>query len=137
MTKLILYFLAALAVGGLLVFIIGWMFTPLDIFSRGNVQEQWRFAYDMEEDLKSAARQVCNARVALENANTDWEKQQRQSQLTGLENNYARIASDYNAQMRDKFRAGLVKPSDVRRRAPSLNEMIDELRYSEDITCPE
>jgi hypothetical protein len=53
------------------------------------------------------------------------------------EENYARIASDYNGRMRDAFRARLVAPPDVRERAPALPELIDELRASEGLVCPE
>lgn len=130
-----LVIIALAILGSAVNFVIGWLTKPTDIFGVDNVENQWRFAYDTEEDLTASARQVCNAENALLSATSDWEKQQRQTQLTAQMNNYARIASDYNGRVRDAFRAGLVKPPDVRDKALTLEEAINQLVLTENLDC--
>lgn len=123
--------------GALVNFVMGWLTKPAEVFGVQNVENQWQFAYDMEEDLLASARQYCSAVGALDSAQGDYERQQRQTQKTAIEQNYARIASDYNGRMRDAFRAKLVKPPDVREKAFTLQEAIEYLEFTEDFTCGE
>lgn len=116
--------MASLLVAGV-NWVSGWLTKPAEVFGVENVENQWQFAYDTEEDLIASAIQICNAQDALSTSTSDWERQQRQTQLTARLDNYARISSDYNARLRDAFRAGLVKPPDVREKALVLNEAID------------
>ncbi|HZX49908.1 MAG TPA: hypothetical protein VFE94_02030 [Candidatus Paceibacterota bacterium] len=109
---------------GALNFVFAWVGAGRDVASPENVQAQWRFAYDTIEDLEAIARNVCNAETALQesnNANADSNTvEQRRSHLLAFQNNYERVANDYDGQVRDAFRGGLVKPPDVPERAPSL-----------------
>ncbi|UTU09701.1 hypothetical protein CcrBL47_gp416 [Caulobacter phage BL47] len=101
---------------------LGWLGAGSNVVSAGNVKAQWAEAYKAHESLGSAAFSVCSAEKALANAITDGERIQRQTQLSAYEQNYARIAGEYNAQMADGFRAKYVKPADLPDRAPSLTE---------------
>ncbi|MHC4311207.1 MAG: hypothetical protein ACYSW3_01900 [Planctomycetota bacterium] len=114
---------------------MGWILKPAEIFSVQNVEQQWEFAYDTEEDLLAVARNICFAQDALDAAETDWERQQRQTQLTAHLNNYARVTSDFDARLRDAFRAGWVKPPDVREEALTIKDAIAFLVLTEDLDC--
>lgn len=108
-----------------------WLTKPGEIFDADKVQADWQFAYDTEEDLIAAARMYCKAVELVDLASNDNERAQRMTQAQAIALNYDRIASDYNARLRDAFRAGWTKPPDVRERAPTLVEMIVEL----DLDC--
>ncbi len=110
-------------VGGALAWGLGWISVPGQVLSPQNVQEQWRFAYAFDESLQAIAQQVCATEKALAGATNENEQTQRRSQLLAYEQNYARVAAEYDARLRNAFQAGLVAPSDVPRRAPTLNEM--------------
>jgi len=127
MWKVLGWFIAASIVLGIVGWVGGWVSLPGRKTSVKNVEEQWEWAYSMEEDLKAAAVQVCNARSAYEqevdqNAKTQW-----LSHVVAREDNYARIVSDYNDRLRNAFEAKYVRPDDVRERAPSLENMIEEV----------
>ena len=102
-----------------------WLGTATQILSPENVKEQWRFAYDYKESLGAAAIQVCNAEKLVAEA-TAADKSQRQTQLLARQDNYARIAAQYNGRMQDAFRAKLVAPNDVPNKAPTLDQMKQE-----------
>jgi hypothetical protein len=107
-------------------FALGWVGQPFRIFSPENVREQWRFAYDFNESLTASGRQTCSAESALKSAESEQERTARRSQLLAYEQNYARIEAAYNARLRNAFEAGWVKPSDVPRTAPTLEQtMVD------------
>ena len=127
--KWILFVVGLVALLGVVAWVLGWLAVPGQVVSPENVRAQWRWAYDTEESLKAAAIQYCAAQDALDAAATDseWIRQQRQTQVTFHQQNYARIAAEYDGRMRDAFRAGLVAPPDVRDRAPSLDEMVEEV----------
>jgi hypothetical protein len=111
------------AVAGIGSWLFGWFSVPGEITSPENVKKQWAFAYQYDESLHAAARQVCLTEKALNTAESDTEKTQRRSQLLAYETNYTRIEAEYNAKLRNAFEAGLVKPPDVPKTAPSLDEM--------------
>src|SRR5262245_1140179 len=98
---------AALLGVGILVavglFVLGWLAVPFRVASPQNVQDQWRFAYEYDEALKAQARQLCAAEQARDRATSDGERSQRASQALALEQNYARIAGEYNARLRNAF----------------------------------
>lgn len=104
-------------------FAAGWLSLPFDLFGRPNVQAQWTWAYDQYESLQATAQQICTAEGAVQSAQTESERTQRTTQLIAYEQNYARLAADYDARMRNAFEAGLVAPPDVPRRAPTLADM--------------
>ena len=115
------------ALGIVLVFAIGiflvrWALVPTEVYSPENVSKQWAFAYEYSEKLKMGAVQVCIAEKAVAAATTDNEAAQRRSQLMAYEQNYARMWADYNARLKNNFEAGLVAPSDVPDKAPTLEE---------------
>ena len=103
--------------------IFGWLAVPLRIFSQQNVEAQWTWGYDQYESLQAVSQQVCSAEKAIASAQSDTERTQRQTQMLAYEMNYSRLAADYDARMRNAFQAGLVRPSDLPQRAPSLEDM--------------
>lgn len=115
---------ALVVVFGAIGFLFGWFEAARDVVGPKNVRAQWQFAYDTIEDLDAIAVNVCNAEKALQQSTAAGAEtnviEQRRSHLLAFENNYARVANDYDGQVRDAFRGGLVKPPDVPERAPSL-----------------
>lgn len=106
---------------------LGWFATPLEVTSVGNVRQQYAFAYQYDESLTASAHQYCTARDARDRATPSEVRDQRETQLIAIEQNYARIAAEYNAKLRDAFAAKYVKPADVPDRAP---ELADKVRTS-------
>lgn len=102
---------------------LGWLSVPFQTTSAQNVREQWKFAYQFDEDLQAQARNACIAEKAYNEAPAGDVKTQRQTQLIANEQNYNRIAADYDARLRNAFEAKLVRPSDVPDKAPTLAEM--------------
>lgn len=103
-------------------FVINWIKTGVDVVSPENVKAQWQFAYDYSESLEGIAQNYCTAKQAEADAVTQDERLQRSSQRIAHEQNYNRVAAEYNGRLRDAFRAGLVKPPDVPDQAPLLRE---------------
>ena len=130
--------------------VLGWLMVPGQVTSADNVQQQWAFAYQYDESLKAIATQVCTADKAVDTAMSDEEKAisraeskegtlkerdvraaesmrdevtQRRSQEMAYEQNYARVAAEYNTKLRNAFEAKHVAPNDVPRIAPTLLEM--------------
>jgi hypothetical protein len=101
-------------------FVAGWVAVPFKVFGANNVSNQWAFAYKYSEALDAAALQVCSTEKIESEATTDAERTARRSQRIALEQNYARIAAEYNARLRNAFEAKLVRPPDVPSQAPSL-----------------
>jgi hypothetical protein len=102
--------------------ILGWITMPWELTSPRNVKEQWTWAYEQHESLKATAQQVCIAERAVELAQSDTERTQRQTQLIAYETNYSRLAADYDAKMQNAFEMKLIKPADLPWRAPVLSE---------------
>ena len=107
-------------------FVAGWCAVPFKVFSADNVQEQWEFAYTYDESLSAIARQACSVKK-LEAEATGSEATQRRTQLLAIEQNYARVASEYNARLRNAFKAKLVRPPDVPEVAPSYNAKLNQV----------
>ena len=107
-------------------FLVRWLMVPAKVFSPENVQAQWQFAYDYTESMNGIARQWCTASAAEQAATVSEEKLQRSSQRIAIEQNYARVAAEYDGRVRDAFRAGLVKPPDVPDRAPVLTQVTNK-----------
>jgi hypothetical protein len=118
-------FLALVAAIVIVKLVVGWMSTGADVISAENVTQQWAFAYQYEESLKSEALQICNAEKALAAATNIAEQTQRRSQVLAMQNNYHRIAQEFDARLRNAFEAKLVAPPDVARVAPSLSAMVE------------
>lgn len=121
---------------GSIGWVLGWFAVPAQITSPQNVRAQWQWAYNTEEDLKASARNYCAAAVAYEQTTNEFYKEQRYSQVLVQEQNYNRIASDYNARLRNAFEAGLVAPPDVMPRAGALSETVNRLQVNETLVCP-
>ena len=120
-------FFAPVAATLIVTVIVGWMSTGAELISGDNVAKQWAFAYQYEESLKSEALQICNAEKALAASTNVTEQTQRRSQVLAMQNNYHRIAQEFDARLRNAFEAKLVAPPDVVRAAPSLSEMVEEV----------
>lgn len=116
-------FVAVVMIGGIVGWVASWGAVPLQVTSAENVQKQWAFAYQYDESLQAAARQVCSTEKAVAESSSDAERTQRRSQALAFEQNYARIEAEFNAKLRNAFEAKYVAPSDVPRRAPTLAEM--------------
>lgn len=100
-----------------------WATTPAQVFSPENVRAQWQFAYDYQASLEASARNVCLFEAQVASAPTAEDRSARDSQLLATQNNYNRIAAEYNGRLADAFRAKLVRPSDVPETAPTLTQM--------------
>lgn len=107
----------------------GWIGTSADVVSAKNVKAQWAEAYKSNEALTASVANICSIKALVAASTSDAERIQRQSQQSAYEMNYARIASDYDAQVRDAFRAKFIKPGDLPDRSPTLASQIA-------VTCP-
>lgn len=124
--KTIVGFVLALLGVMILAWGMGWLDKGSSTVSAQNYQEQWRDAYDNYTSLEATAKNVCRARKN-ESASTDENsKMQLMAQRTAYEQNYERIAANYNAAMADAFRAKLVRPGDLPTRAPLLEDLLAE-----------
>ena len=116
-----LLLVAGLTAGGCAVaWVAGWGGEAARVTGVENVREQWRFAYDYEESLGALASNHCSLQRQVDAETNPDTRDQRVSQLLAVEQNYHRVAAEYDAALRDKFRAGLVAPPDVPDRAPTL-----------------
>jgi hypothetical protein len=113
---IVLFFVGIILLG----FAFGWIGTGADIVSPANVKKQWAEAYRNDTALKASALNVCGAEKLVAGATSDAERIARQSQLSAYEQNYARIASDYDAAVSNAFEAKFVKPGDLPIQAPTL-----------------
>lgn len=112
----------------LLSWVLGWFATPLQTTSADNVRKQFAFAYQYEESLNAATRQYCTAREARDRTERGSEAHtQRDTQVIAIEQNYSRIAAEYNAKLGNAFEAKYVAPPDVPKRAPTLAENVAKL----------
>lgn len=102
---------------------MGWTILPFQKTSVANVEKQWAFAYQYDESLQAAARQVCRVEGAIRTATEPEEQVQRRSQLLAYEQNYTRIQAEYNQKLRNAFEAKYIRPSDVPASAPELETM--------------
>lgn len=118
--KIVGCFIALSLALGVIGYVSGWFSEGKRVVSPANVREQWQFAYDFDESLGAIATQWCTAKAAEQTATNPDTKDQRTSQRIAVEQNYARVAAEYNGRLRDAFRAKLVKPGDVPDQAPSL-----------------
>jgi hypothetical protein len=106
---------------GAVNFIGGWLSQPAKVYGVKNVREQWAFTYDFSESLKAIQSQYCSADRAVKDAIDNVERSQRTSQRIAIENNYARVAAQYEATLANAFKAKLVRPADVPEHAPKLD----------------
>lgn len=105
----------------------GWITMPFQTTSVQNVKQQWAFAYQYDESLKAIAQQVVNTQKLVDSSTGDT-KTQRETQLLAYQNNYARVKAEYDAKLKNAFEAKWVKPSDVPDIAPTLEEMIQQIK---------
>lgn len=106
--------------------LFGWFKTGADVIGPGNVTKQWEFAYTYHESLKQIANNWCTMKKA-EDAETDREvKPQRVSQRLAVETQYRTVQAQYDAALDNAFKAKLVAPPDVPRRAPTLEQTVAE-----------
>ncbi len=106
---------------GVLGFALGWYRADSDVVSPQNVKAQYQDAYTNFEALKATAGDVCSALTAID-AETDPDaRSQRVSEELAYEQNYRRIAADYDAAYDNVFQAKHVGPADLPRTAPGLD----------------
>jgi hypothetical protein len=107
-------------------FVFGWFNTAVEVVSPTNVKAQWQFAYDYHENLKAIANNWCTMKKAEDaEANPDY-KTQRVSQRLAVETQYRTVQAQYDGRLDDAFRARIVAPPDVPRRAPTLEQTVAE-----------
>lgn len=99
---------------------LGWVAVPGQVAGAGNVRVQYAEAYKANESLKAISANVCSARALVAASTSDSERTQRQTQAIAQEQNYQRVAAQYNARMADAFQAKYVAPADLPKTAPEL-----------------
>jgi hypothetical protein len=105
----------------------GWFRAHTDTVSAQNVKEQWQFAYDMDRGLDSLAQKYCAAQAAESKAVGQDAVNMAQQMTLANKNLYFQREGEYNARLADKFRAGLVAPTDVPNPATPLDQRITKL----------
>jgi hypothetical protein len=105
---------------GVLGLALGWFNAATDVISPENVKTQYRDAYTGYEALKATAGNICSAKAAIAAEPDQDAKSQRVSEELAYEQNYRRIAADYDAAYDDAFRAEHVGPGDLPNKAPEL-----------------
>ncbi len=115
--------LAVLLCGAAWVF--GWGKTAADVVGPDNVKAQWAFAYEYDNSLTGIATNWCSFKKAeLASIGNSDEHSQRVSMTLAQETLYASKKAEYDAALRNAFKAKLVKPADVPTSAPTLDEKI-------------
>lgn len=117
---------------------LGWVFrwgkAATDVVGPENVKAQWQFAYDYDESLRASASNWCTLRKQEVQAGKIGDRDamnQRGSQRIATEQLYERNKAEYDARLRDAFRAKWVKPTDVPTKAPTLDEKLVEINCAE------
>jgi len=124
----VLLALLALFVGGFLIAVaatpltigFGWFHGEANLRSFTHVQQTYQLAYDDIGALRAMQANACVAKQAVDSATPDI-KPQRESQLLAIENNYNRVAQEYDAYMSDHFRGKIYHPADLPMPAPDLD----------------
>jgi len=109
-------------------FMATWGGFVMDKASPQNIENQFREAYQKYESLEQlennyyAKKSEVDSFQEIYGDPSTWEKDQRRtyssmkSKVTSYKNQYARVAKDYNALMRDVFRGNIVGPPDLPKR---------------------
>lgn len=100
----------------------GWFQGEAQLRSFGHVRDTYREAFDDTAAMDANARQACRLDKVIAAETDPSVKQQRQSQLLAIENNYDRVKADYEAYMRDHFRGGVIRPRQLPLPYPSLED---------------
>lgn len=99
---------------------LGWIGVASETASAGNVREQYASLYEKHESLKAIAANVCSSQALVAASATDNERIQRQTQAIAQEQNYRRVAAQYDAALLDAFKGKYVGPADLPSSAPEL-----------------
>jgi hypothetical protein len=92
------------------------------------ISRAWRNSYQEYSSLQAIATNVCSYRKALEEAKQGGNQDivsTRAAYLLAQEQQYAAVASRYEAAVRNPLDRGLTRPRDLPERAPSLQAMTD------------
>lgn len=116
--------LVAVVGAAVLIFALSWVLFLSNIFFPANVSRQFDLLYSNYASFQAAAQNVCAARSAASAAPSGNVHDQRITQQLTIENNYNRIAADYNQAVANIFKAKLILPSDLPRTAPTLDEAV-------------
>lgn len=106
---------------------IGWFSGEVNIRSFNHTRQIYQDTYDKANALRQIANNTCIAKQALADAKSSGDSNtvnQRETQLLAQEVTYNATAGQYNAEMQDHFRAKVVKPHDLPRTAPTLQEAL-------------
>lgn len=109
---------------GVIGFVGGWFNAGKQIISPANVKAQYAGAYSRWEALKATTCNVKGEQTLVDNATDPTIKVQYQQQLSAYQQNYVRVAADYDAAYDNAFQAKHVGPSDIPRVAPTLSESL-------------
>lgn len=123
---LILVLAAIGLIAGTVNFATSWLSQPAKIYGVENVREQWKFAYTYNQSLGAIQDQFCTADRAVADSADNVERSQRVTQRIAIENNYARVAAQYDAALQNAFEGGLVRPSDVPETAAALDRSCND-----------
>lgn len=99
-----------------------WLTVPAKIVSPANVERQWDFAYTHIEALKSIAKNVCAAEQITNDEKDPTIHAQRVSELAAQQQLYQMREAQFDADLRNAFKGGIVAPPDVPRQAPTLTQ---------------
>ncbi|WP_236791051.1 hypothetical protein [Amycolatopsis sp. GM8] len=103
---------------------LGWFKAATDVVSPENVKAQYHDAYTNYEALRATAGNVCSAEAAVAAEPDPSARSQRVSQVQAYQQNYRRIAANYDAAYDDAFRAKHVGPGDLPAKAPDLESAL-------------
>ncbi len=122
-------FLLAVAVTPLTIG-FGWVTGEANLRSFSHVEQTYREAFDDVNSMDANVRQACRYQELANHAKDSGDNSaynQRESQLTAVENNFDRIKGEYEAYMGDHFRGGVIRPSQLPMPYPTLDERMQDL----------
>ena len=86
------------------------------------VVDAYRTSYEQYEALRAIAQNVCQYELAYEES-SEKNKSDRLSFLLAQKNNYTQVAAKYNAAVKNALDRKYIKPLDLPKVAPQLDEM--------------
>lgn len=110
---------------GVLAFACSWAGAGAKVISPANVTKQYAQAYSRWEALKATTCNVAGEQKLVDNATDPTIKVQYQQQLSAYQQNYVRVAADYDAAYDNAFAAKHVGPSDIPKQAPTLSQALE------------
>lgn len=124
-----IYAIVAMLIVGVVLVVgwlgFGWFAGEASIHSFAHTRAVYHDAYQYDRDLAALAENACLYRDRADKAKARGDADQYEllgRQADAVEARYAPTKADYDAAMADHFRAKEVKPGDLPRVAPTLQE---------------